>query len=59
MNFSSLHAKKLLFSVILLLPAVAFDAAGQDLLALVGQTEFVIETPEAYRIRMEGGKRAR
>jgi putative PIN family toxin of toxin-antitoxin system len=30
-----------------------------DLLALVGQTEFVIETPEAYRIRMEGGKRAR
>jgi uncharacterized protein len=27
----------------------------EDLLALVGQTEFVIETPEDYRLRLETG----
>jgi hypothetical protein len=27
--------------------------AGNDLLALAGQTTFLIETPEAYRLRIE------
>ena len=30
----------------------------EDLLALAGQTEFLIETPEAYRCRISGGERA-
>jgi putative PIN family toxin of toxin-antitoxin system len=30
-----------------------------DLLALAGQTEFVIETPESYRLRIETMNRAR
>jgi putative PIN family toxin of toxin-antitoxin system len=28
----------------------------EDLLALAGQTTFVIETPQAYRLRVSGGK---
>lgn len=31
----------------------------EDLLALTGQTEFLIETPEAYRRRISGGRLGR
>lgn len=31
-------------------------SGDDDLLVLAGQTEFVIETPEAYRRRISGGK---
>jgi predicted nucleic acid-binding protein len=32
-------------------------SGDNDLLALTGQTTFLIETPEAYRLRIEGKAR--